>query len=145
MRGRKLAVATVLLLAVVVPGALTVAWVRGAFDGRAGHYPATDPDDPVARGVREAHVALNGAVGWDEWRPEHLRGLARRLTALAARYGDDGRSAARSQLLEAAAAIEDAVRDGERAEAVFAHRLIEQLEHRLAADYQRRIDEGDAR
>lgn len=144
MRSRRLLVVTVLLLAVALSGALTTAWMRGAFDGRAGHYPATDPDDPVARGVRDAHDALNSAVGWDEWRPEHLRGLPERLAALARRYGDDTRSAARSQLLEAAAAIREALRADERVDAVFAHRLIEQLERRLAADYRRRIDEGDA-
>lgn len=131
---------TLLLLAVALPGALTTAWLRGALGGdRMGHFPATDPDDPVARGVRDAHVRLNAAVGWREWRPAHLRGLATELRVLARRYGDDTRNAARSQLLEAAAAVDRARRANDREEAVFAHRLIEGLEHRLARDWRDRM------
>lgn len=137
-------VLTLLLLAVTVSGALTTAWLRGAFDGRIGHYPETDPEDPVATGVRKAHRRLNAAVGWNDWRPQHLRGVASDMRTLARVYGDDTRSPVRSQLLEAAAAVERSQRRDEREEAVFAHRMVEQLEHLLAADYQRRIDEGDA-
>lgn len=89
--------------------------------------------------MRDAHVRLNAAVGWGDWRPSHLQGLSASLRRLAATYGDDTRSAARSQLLEAAYAVERARRRDDRGEAVFAHRLIEGLESRFAEDYEERL------
>ena len=120
-----------------VMAGLSILWLSGSFGGREAHYPSTDLDDPVAVAVRDAHVRLNSAVGWDEWRPDHLKGLSRELREAAA-LREPGPDPLRSVLLEAADAVDHALADDDRDEARFAHRLVEDAEYRLAADHRAR-------
>jgi hypothetical protein len=107
---------------VILGGAWTITFLREL--GRNGeHLPPIDRNDPFAVGLRDAHIDLNSAVGWDDWRPRHIRDTAPRLRALAQRFPN-----AESPLIDAATHIERALQDNDRYQAVIAHRAVAGLE-----------------
>ena len=76
--------------------------------------------------VRAVHDKLNDAVGWGEWKPKALEGLADRLDRIVA--GDPRFTA---KVRDAAAMIRSAQKHNRRDDAVGAHRLIAQIETSL--------------
>jgi hypothetical protein len=77
--------------------------------------------------IRWAHDRLNDAVGWDQWDPAALDGVADRLRAASARDPSLGGKAT-----EAADLVERAVRERDREAAVLAHRKVAEIEIELA-------------
>jgi hypothetical protein len=92
-------------------------------DGGGGAHGKIDRSNPFWVEVRGAHNQLNGAVGWNRWRPGELDGAAERLERVA---GQDPQFGA--QALEAARLIRTAVADDDRESAVLAHRAVEAIE-----------------
>ncbi len=111
----------------------TVGWVlEGVEDaadelsGRSTAHGPVDEDDEYAVAVRSVHQQLNEAVGWDEWDPDELEGADARLLEAAS---DEPELEERARA--AAALIRTARDDGNRDDAVQAHRIVEDIERRL--------------
>lgn len=94
--------------------------------GRGTAHGPVDEDDEYAVAVRSVHEQLNEAVGWDEWDPDELEGADARLLEVAS---DEPELEERARA--AAALIRTARDDGNRNDAVQAHRIVEDIERRL--------------
>ena len=87
---------------------------------------------PLVVGLHRAHDDLNAAVGYDRWEPEALATTAADLRTLAVRYDNAG-----IVLEDAAANVDEAVREDDRAAAVLAHRIVDGLERRVREELRR--------
>lgn len=119
-----------MLLVGGVTAGLTVSWLNREL----AHYADIDEDDPAAVAVRDAHKALNAAVGWDSWRPGYLDGRAAALRELSTRYSPS--HPVHGSLVSAADAIDEAVALDDPGPARRAHGIIAGLERRFAHAYE---------
>lgn len=94
--------------------------------GRSSAHGPVDEGDWYAVAVRSVHEQLNEAVGWDEWNPDELEGADTQLLEVASDEPE-----LEEQARAAAALIRSARDDGNRDDAVEAHRIIEDIERRL--------------
>jgi hypothetical protein len=94
--------------------------------GRSSAHGPVDENDKYAVAVRSVHNQLNEAVGWDEWDPEELKGADAQLLEVASDEPE-----LEEQARVAAALIRSAREDGDRDDAVQAHRIVMDIERRL--------------
>ncbi len=94
--------------------------------GAGGTHGTIDRNNPYWVTVRSVHDQLNDAVGYNRWDPDALEGAATRLDGIV-----DADPGFEDEVRTAARLIRDAQSNDDRAAAVSAHRLIQDIEKGL--------------